>query len=73
LNLDFTANSLSKNIFLDVRQDFCDQIAAIYGDRVSIEFNCDVIYALRDFQMENADNRGGTGTGGADDEKGVEA
>lgn len=73
LNLDFTANSLSKNIFLDVRQDFCDQIAAIYGDVVTIEFNCDVIYALRDFQMENVDNRGTSGTSGSDDNAGVEA
>lgn len=69
LNVDFTSNSLTKNIYLDQRQYFCDQIKAIYGLDVSVEYNCDVVYSFRDLQYENIDNRGVTGdqNGGIDE------
>lgn len=64
LNIDFTSNSLAKNTFLDCRQAFCDEINYIFGLNVSVEYNVDVLYSLRDMQYENVDNRGTTGTAG---------
>lgn len=64
LNIDFSSNSVSKNIFLDVRKDFCKQINEIFGLNVTCEFNVDVLNAWRDFQIEVADNVGsGTDAG----------
>lgn len=72
LNIDFTSNSLSKNIYLDQRQYFCDQIRLIYGIDAKVEYNCDILFSMRDLQMENIDNRGTSGTagteGGADEQ-----
>lgn len=69
LNVDFTSNSLTKNIYLDQRKAFCKQINTIYGENVSVEYNADVIYSFRDLQYENIDNRGVTGSqeGGIDE------
>lgn len=69
LNIDFSSNSVSKNIFMDVRKDFCKQINKVYGLNVSVEYNVDVINALRDMQIEAADNvgKGGTDKGGEAD------
>lgn len=70
LNIDFTSNSLAKNTFLDCRIAFCDEIKAVYGDEVSCEYNVDVINAVRDLAYENIDNRGVTGTAGAENSGG---
>lgn len=72
LNIDFTSNSLSKNIYLDQRQYFCDQIKMIYDMDVAVEYNCDVVYSMRDLQYENVDNRGVTGTVGNREKAGTE-
>lgn len=61
LNIDFTSNSLAKNIYLDQREDFCKQINKMYGENVKVTYNCDVIYSLRDMELENIDNRGISG------------
>lgn len=66
LNIDFSSNSVSKNIFLDVRKDFCKQINTLFGLNVDVEFNVDVLNAFRDFEIETADN-----TGEGDNESGV--
>ncbi len=66
LNIDFSSNSVSKNIFLDVRKDFCKQINKLFGLNVDVEFNVDVLNAFRDFEIETADN-----VGEGDNESGV--
>lgn len=58
LNIDFSSNSVSKNIFMDVRKDFCDQIKALYDIDVRCVYNVDVLDATRDVQTETADNVG---------------
>ncbi len=63
LNIDFTSNSLAKNVFLDVRKNFCKEINRIYGLNVDCEYNVDIITAIRDKQTETADNRDISGTG----------
>lgn len=63
LNIDFTSNSLAKNVYLDCRKAFCDEINSIYGENVSCEYNVDMLEAIRDRQTETADNRDISGTG----------
>lgn len=63
LNIDFTSNSLAKNVYLDCRKNFCEEINRIYGFNVSCEYNVDVINAIRDRQVETSDNRDISGTG----------
>ena len=63
LNIDYTSNSLSKNVYMDCRKAFCEEIRRIYGDNVTVEYNVDILGAIRDKQTESADNRDISGTG----------
>ena len=43
LYLDYTSNSLTRNIFMDPRREFCKQMKAIFGLPIECTFNADIL------------------------------
>ena len=41
LNIDAMANSLTKNIFMDCRQQFCDEVNRLTGGNMTVTYNVD--------------------------------
>lgn len=46
LNSDFSANSLSKNLYMDCRQAFCDEAKARYGLDITCSYNVDALQKI---------------------------